>query len=219
MDFWRQLDIVSPKDLERINVTMIGVGGIGSPAVLALSKMGVSNITVYDDDSVELHNLPNQFFRVEDLKRSKVEALADIVASYSEDKIAIKNERYTDQKLAGIVISGVDSMSARRDIWNGVAYNTKIPFYIEARMGAEVARIYTVRPCIPSEVRWYEKTLYSDEEAVDAPCSARAIIYCTFMTASLIANQVKKIAKNQGYENEIIFDLVTMSLMTKSASS
>jgi hypothetical protein len=214
MDFWRQLDIFSPEKAKKVKVTVIGVGGIGSPTVLALAKMGISSITVYDDDKVEIHNLPNQFYRLEDLKQPKVVALAQIVGDYTGDIIQIRDEIYENQPLSDVVISGVDSMSVRKAIWEKIKYNPKVSIYIEARMGAEVARVHTVKPCDPDSVRWYESTLYSDEKAVEAPCSARAIIYCTFMIASLIANQVKRVALAQDYMKEIIFDLVTMTLIT-----
>ncbi|MFA5103544.1 MAG: ThiF family adenylyltransferase, partial [Candidatus Thermoplasmatota archaeon] len=60
MDFWRQMDIVTPTDFEKFHVTIIGAGGIGSPTALAISKMGVEKITIFDNDIVEKHNLPNQ---------------------------------------------------------------------------------------------------------------------------------------------------------------
>lgn len=216
MDFWRQLDVVSPSDLADLKVTIIGVGGIGSSTTLALVKMGVQNIIVYDDDKVELHNLPSQLYRFSDLGKTKVEALKEICQDYAGVVIEAKPERFNGQQtLSGIVISGVDSMASRKEIWKKVKYNPSIQLYIEARMGAEVARIYTVRPCDPWEVNWYEMSLYSDEEALEAPCTARAVVYCSFMIAALIANQIKKFARREEVNNEIIFDLVTLTLLTE----
>lgn len=214
MDFWRQLDVVSPEDLSQLSVTIIGAGGIGSPTTLALAKMGVENITVYDDDSVELHNLPNQLYRFGDLGKTKVEGLKDICQDFAGVLIDIKPERLNRQhSLSGVVVSGVDTMSSRKEIWQRVKYNPAVQIYVEARMGAEVCRIHTVKPCDPSDVKWYETTLYSDEEAVEAPCTARAIIYCSFMIGALVANQVKKFARAEPLAHEVIFDLKTLTLL------
>ena len=213
LDFWRQLDVVSPSDLANLKVTVIGVGGIGSPTTLALAKMGVSQISVYDDDSVELHNLPNQLYRLSDLGKTKVEALSDATDDYAGVSLETKAERFENQQLSGVVISGVDSMAARKAIWQKIKFNPSVQLYIEARMGAEVCRIHTVRPTDPTEVKWYETTLYSDEQAQDLPCTARAIIYTVFVVAGLIANQVKKLARGQTLCKEIIFDLVTLTFM------
>ena len=214
MDFWRQRDVVSPEDLASLRVTIIGAGGIGSPTTLALAKMGVSQIVVYDDDSVELHNLPNQIYRFSDLGKTKVEGLKNICQDFAGVLIEVKPECFDGQQpLSGIVVSGVDTMAARKEIWQRVRYNPAVQIYIEARMGAEVARIHTVRPCDPSLVRWYETTLYSDEEAMQAPCTARAIIYCALMSGALVANQVKKFARAELLAREVIFDLKTLSLI------
>ena len=59
--YWRQTDIVDADRLAELPVTVIGAGATGSFITLALAKMGVRHITVYDDDTVEEHNLPNQF--------------------------------------------------------------------------------------------------------------------------------------------------------------
>src|SRR5512138_700999 len=117
MDFWRQMDIVTPTDLEKFPVTIIGVGGIGSPTALALSKMGVQNITIYDDDDVEDHNLPNQMYRISDLGKSKVEGTRDICNDFAGLNIDIHKERFENQPISGIVISGVDTMKSREIIW------------------------------------------------------------------------------------------------------
>ncbi len=214
MDFWRQLDVVSPEDLASLQVTVIGVGGIGSPTTLALAKMGVSQIVIYDDDSVELHNLPNQIYRLSDLGKVKVQGVVDICRDFAGVVVEGKPERFNGgQQLSGIVVSGVDTMAARKEIWTRVRYNPTVQTYIEARMGAEVARIHTIKPCDPSQVKWYEATLYSDEQASGLPCTAQAIIYNVFCIAGLVANQIKKIARAEPLAREVIFDLKTLSLI------
>ena len=49
--FWRQLDLCPPDKL-KFPITVIGAGAIGSAAVVTLAKMGCSNITVYDEDTL-----------------------------------------------------------------------------------------------------------------------------------------------------------------------
>ncbi len=214
MDFWRQLDIVSESELQ-IPITVIGAGGIGSPVCLALAKMGCGQLAVYDDDTVEMHNLPNQLYRIADLGKPKVAALAEIVQAFTGTAIATHAERVDGQRLAGLIVSGVDSMAARRQIWEQtVRYKPGVRLYIDARMGAEVCRIYTVRPVDPDDVRLYEATLYSDDEAEDEPCTARSIIYNVLPVAGLVANQVKKYVKGELLSREIVMDLKTLILFT-----
>lgn len=216
MNFHRQMGIISPEELEETSVTAIGAGGIGNPAIVAMAKMGIKKITVYDDDVVEPHNLPNQlFFGFSDIGRLKVDAIALKCQELAGVEIIKKPEKFTDQELSGIVISAVDSMDVRKDIWNKTKYNINVPLYIEARMGAEIARVYTLRPCDPSLVKWYEGMLYSSKEAVKLPCTARAIIYNTLGTAYLIAAQVKKFIKGEPLMKEIISDCSGPILITQ----
>jgi molybdopterin/thiamine biosynthesis adenylyltransferase len=214
MDYWRQAGIVSHDDLNRMPVTVIGAGGIGSPTTIALAKMGVEDITIYDPDVIEEHNLPNQMYRLSDVGSPKVIALKDLVENYSGTSVETKQEEFSDQDVQGLVVSGVDSMDARKQIWEeAIKWNPNVSMYIEGRMGAELARIQSVDPCDPDQVKWYESTLYSSADAEQAPCTERAIIYNVFMIASLIASQAKKFLNNQDIKKQIIFDLATLTLI------
>ncbi len=214
MDFWRQFDIVRADDLV-FPVTVIGCGGIGSPTVLALTKMGCLDVTVWDDDSVEEHNLPNQIYRIADVGQPKVESLARVVADFTGVTLKTNIRRVEKTTpLEGVVVSGVDTMAARAEIWHAVRYKPRVGLYVDARMGAEVCRIYTIRPSNPDDVKEYEATLYPDGEAQELPCTGRAIIYNIFLIAALACSQVKKFARGQEFPREIIFDLVTLSMLT-----
>jgi len=214
LDFSRQSDLVETEALET-RITIIGCGGIGSFTALALAKMGCVHLTLYDDDLVEEHNIPNQLYRPGDVGQLKVERLADIIKSFTGTGIDARPERVQGQRLEGIVVSGVDSMEARRRIWDrSIRFKAAVSTYIDARMGAEVARIYTVRPTDPDDVRFYEKTLYSDEEALHLPCTAQAIVYTGFGIASLVAGQVKRVAVGDECKREIIFDQNTLTFLT-----
>ena len=80
MNFHRQLDVLDVPRLARTPITVIGAGAVGSFTVLALAKCGAEKITVWDDDSIESHNLPNQWYRLADLGRPKVQALKALIA-------------------------------------------------------------------------------------------------------------------------------------------
>lgn len=213
MDFLRQLDLVKEEALQ-IPIAIVGCGGIGSFAALALAKMGCRNLALYDDDLVEDHNVPNQIYRPEDVGKAKVEALAEILVAFADLHPEVHRERVDGHRLQGIAIACVDSMEARKIIWRkSIRYRASVKLYIDARMGAEVSRLYTVRPVDPDDVRFYEKTLYDDAEAAPLPCTASAIIYNGFSIASLIGNQVKKFVMGEGVKQEILCDLMTLTLI------
>lgn len=213
MDFSRQTDLVDIEALET-PVTLVGCGGIGSFSAMALAKMGCLHLTLYDDDLVEQQNIPNQLYRPSDVGHLKVERLAEIIKSFTGTSVEARPERVHSQRLQGIVVFGVDSMEARRRIWErSIRFKASVAALIDARMGAEVSRIYTVRPVDPDHIRYYERTLYSDDEALQLPCTAQAIVYNGFGIASLVAGQVKRVAMGEAWQREIIFDQRTLTFL------
>jgi hypothetical protein len=86
---------------------------------------------------------------------------------------------------------------------------------MDGRMGGQVLRIFTVNPCDPDDIRLYEASLHSDAQAVELPCTERAIIYTVAFLAGFIANQVRKYVLAQAYPREIIFDAQTLTFIKK----
>lgn len=213
--FHRQLDLAPPDSL-KIPITVIGTGGIGSFTVLSLAKMGCTDITVFDDDTVENHNLPNQFFREEDIGKPKVEALKEIVKSFTGTEITAMNEKFEKQPLKNIIIVAVDTMDVRIKIWDKVKYNSQISLYIDSRMGAEVMNIFTVIPTDPDDIKMYEHpdVLFPSTEAYSGRCTARAIMYNVLTIAAIIAGQVKKhCVREELYKKTIIMDTKNLILI------
>ena len=209
--FQRQLDIVSPEQLA-FSIVVIGAGAIGSATVVTLAKMGCSDITVWDDDILEEHNVPNQLCKPAMVEKPKVEALRGLTAELTEVVVKTENRRYRGQKLRGVVIAAVDSMDAQLAIWKRVKLDPDVPLLIDARMGAEFARIYAIHPCDPEEIDFYEQNLYTSSEAEQLPCSARSIIYCRTVVAGLIAVLIKRYAAGSALPYELLLDLPSFKL-------
>jgi molybdopterin/thiamine biosynthesis adenylyltransferase len=187
----RQMDII-PIDVLGENITVIGGGAIGSFVTLCLAKMGFGNITVFDDDKIEEENMNCQFYRFSDIGSYKVGALYGLVKDFTKVEIVAKTERYERGMFPGIVISAVDSMEVRKRIW--MNHKNQAPFtkaIIDPRMGAEDAHLYVMNPMDQKDIETYEKTLYTDEAAVQERCTAKATIYTACMLSGLVAKAVK----------------------------
>ena len=206
--YHRQLDLLPLDRLQKAQVTVIGAGAVGSFTAFTLAKMGVGRIVVYDDDTVTEHNLPNQLFRIEDIGREKVHALAEIVREFHSVEIEAVAEKYVDQPLSGIVIIAVDSMDTRLKIWEHVRYNLRIELFIDSRMGAEVGRVITIRPADPDDVALYESTLHTSAEAFQARCTEKAVIYTVLGIASAISGTVKRHLVHQENPRDLVLDFV-----------
>jgi molybdopterin-synthase adenylyltransferase len=187
--FIRQQDILPADKLAKLSITVIGCGAVGSFTVLTLAKMGITDITVYDGDTVEEHNLPNQWYKVEDIGRRKTDALWDIVYDFTGVELKANDYHYERETLRGIVICCVDSMDTRLKIWREVK-KFEPELYIDTRMGAEVGKVLVVHPSLPNSCRKYEGDLYPSSEAFQAPCTAKATIYCAAGLAAYAGSTV-----------------------------
>ena len=81
-----QIGIEGQQKLRDAHVLIIGLGGLGSPAAMYLATAGVGQLTLVDDDIVEISNLQRQIIhRSQNIGDSKV-------ASAKSNLLAINNE-------------------------------------------------------------------------------------------------------------------------------
>lgn len=189
--FLRQLALVPGDVLDKAHVAIIGVGGLGSFVALALAKLGIANLDLYDEDAIEEHNVSNQLYGPMHLGMRKTTACKEVIGLLTEHEHIVSHTYNVDRDLlipAPLVVTCVDSMEARAQIWQAIKGSPAVEALIDARAGAEQLR-FIYAPV--SEHARYETTLYSDEEALTLPCTARAIIYTAFMAGSVVASLVK----------------------------
>lgn len=163
----RHREVFSPDLFGDRRVDVIGVGATGSRIALGLAKLGVQNLHAWDFDVVEEHNIANQLYSVNDVGQPKVEALRALIFEQTGDEINVHDEAVTGEtKLGEVVFMLTDTMSSRRDIFEGsLAGRFTAKLMIETRMGVDEGRVYAVRPWNPIEVRRWLGTLYDDEDA------------------------------------------------------
>lgn len=210
MNYLRQLGILDPKNII-FPVTIIGCGGIGSPTALLLAKIGWKKLILVDPDTVEEHNLPNQMYPFSAVGQKKVDACSDLVHQFSNCLVTVLPEKFEDCE-PGIIVSGVDSMKSRMEIWEKIKFNINVPLYLDARIGAELVQLFTVQPSSIEDVEMYEKSLFPDEKSQVLPCTARAIMYTGFTIAGIIGSQLKKWLNDEKYPRRLSFDLHTLIL-------
>jgi len=132
-------------------VTVIGAGGIGSPAVQYLAAAGIGRLRVVDDDEVSLDNLQRQtLFGTGDVGRPKVEVAAEAVARLNPDvQFEGVRERIgpanAAELLAGAdaVVDGSDNFATRLAV-SDAATALRIPL-ISAAIGQFQIQVATFR--------------------------------------------------------------------------
>lgn len=194
----RQADLI-PIDRQDVGITIIGAGAIGSHVALSLVKSGFEDIIVFDFDEVSIENMSCQGYRKQDIGKSKVDALKEIILMYTGVSInVIAKEWAPDPQENRIVVVAVDSMKARTEIFEEIQKKCfNVEYIIDPRMGAEVAALYVMKPHKESES--YKKTLYSDESAVQERCTAKATNYTANMLSGLVVKTIKNLALDEPY--------------------
>lgn len=90
-------------------VVVLGAGGLGSAVVPALVAAGIGQITVVDDDRVEVTNLHRQTMHTPaDVGRTKVESATDAAAALSPETLVIPVPRRFDTDNADELLTGAD---------------------------------------------------------------------------------------------------------------
>ena len=93
--------------LANSHVTLVGVGGIGSPVLQYLAAAGIGSLTLIDDDRVEASNLQRQtIFAEADIGRSKAATAREWVSRFDPALTAVAVERRIDSDNAASVLDG-----------------------------------------------------------------------------------------------------------------
>lgn len=199
--FLRQRDIFIPEENTKISV--IGAGGIGSWVALGLSKTGFEKIEVWDGDIIEDHNIPNQIFLSSGL--NKAEELAKIVPGVTSIPKYWEGEKINSD----IIVIGVDNMSTRKKIIE----TQRASLCVDGRIGGELIRVLSVSPIDFGSKQYYLDSWYPSSEAVELPCTARAIADIGFFVSGIICNLVRKFLKESNVIREIVFDAKTLEIL------
>ena len=107
--------------LARTSALIVGVGGLGCPAALALAASGVGRVGLADHDAVTLDNLARQILhRTEDVGRLKVDSGADSIfrlsAEVAVDKIPQKLTRGNVARIIApydVIVDGSDNLATK----------------------------------------------------------------------------------------------------------
>ncbi len=139
-----QIDIEGQQKLLDANILIIGAGGLGSPASIYLTAAGVGQITLYDDDQVDLSNLQRQIaHNTDDIGTDKVISTQKTLKNINPDtKVLAYTERLDSEKLnqevdqADVVLDCSDNFKTRFAI-NQACVSHKTPLVSGAAIRLE----------------------------------------------------------------------------------
>ncbi len=116
-----QCDIAGQDKLIAAKVLVVGAGGLGSPASMYLAAAGVGQLTIYDDDKVDLSNLQRQIaHHTDDVGTAKAISTRATLAKLNPDVSVnavcarLQGDKLMDEvEQADIVLDCSDNFSTR----------------------------------------------------------------------------------------------------------
>lgn len=186
-------------EIQKARIIIAGIGGIGSNVAFQLARMIPANLTLYDDDIVEMVNMAGQLYSYNDVGKSKVDAIADMIGRYTSMRqvLAIKDKFASDKEPGDIMICGFDNMRARRVFFNSwynhisdksVEERSKC-LYLDGRLSMDTLQILCIKGDDQYNVERYEREfLFADYEADATVCSRKQTTYLACMIGSLMVN-------------------------------
>ena len=145
MDLSKSFEFFNPDKCAKTRIHIIGCGSVGSSLAVCLARLGLTNISLYDFDVVEAHNLANQMFTTEDIGKPKTTAVAEMLHKINPDidaELKIFDKGYDKQRLSGYVFLCVDSIELRRRIVKENATNMNIKAVFDFRTRLTDAQHY-----------------------------------------------------------------------------
>lgn len=175
-----QVDISGQEKLLQAKILIIGAGGLGCPAAIYLAAAGIGQITIYDDDKVDLSNIQRQIAHyTDDVGTEKVISTLETLKKINLDvNVKAKSQRLAGKLLedevaqADVVLDCSDNFSTRFDINRAcVKHNTPLVSAAAIRFEGQVS-IFTPgknnSPCY--------NCLYADNGEEMQNCATNGVI-------------------------------------------
>ena len=202
-------------------IHIIGCGAIGSTIAEMLTRLGFAKLYLYDFDKVSDHNITNQMFRMKDIGRPKVEALAEILKDINPDiQLELHNEGWNEySRVTGIVFLAVDSIEVRKEIVDTYKFNKDIKFVSDCRMRLTDAQYYAADWNNDKEItRLYNSMDFTSEEAKESTpvsaCGTTLSVTPTVRTiVSLAISNLINFLNKQPYKTLINIDAFAMNIV------
>jgi hypothetical protein len=197
------------------SATIIGCGGLGGTTALTLAKMGYKYLTLVDPDVVADENTGTQLFRPSDIGMPKIMALQETLVDFADDIYISGVQGRIDAKSyipGGIIISCVDSITARKEIWQSVK-TSAAEWYLEMRMAAEELQIHTVN--MFHDWYWYEQYIagQNEDDVVELPCTMKATYFTAMVAGGLAGSIVRKIHTGKPVAHKLTFNMLASVYM------
>ena len=201
LNFSRQTKLVPTEEINQYKIKVFGVGSVGSYVTKLLAKVGFNKIEVYDMDIVEEENLSAQAFDFRHLKKTKVDAMKEIVKECAGIDIKTHHGQITkDTPIEGepntIYCCFFDSFEARQLVFDFIKPLPTI--FVDARIGGYNMRHYFVECSNQKDKEDYESTLNTGASS-ELGCGEKANAMINMQIAGKIVANIVNFIRGQRY--------------------
>ena len=185
-------------DMRHVSVAVAGLGGIGSWASYFMARCNPYEMQIFDYDYVAVHNMGGQMFNVEDIGERKVYCMQNKIRRFYTGMLYAYDTKFRiNYPGYDIVLSCVDSMSSRKDIFETYRNESRKKLLIDGRLAAEQFQVLCVDFTDAYSVERYQKEfLFDDKEAEQTICSYKQTSYMSAMIASYMVNMAVNFVSN-----------------------
>ncbi|APQ95615.1 tRNA threonylcarbamoyladenosine dehydratase [Clostridium botulinum] len=195
MENWLQRTefLIGKEAIEKLNkskIVVLGVGGVGSFVIEALVRSGVGNITIVDNDTIDITNINRQIHaNLNTVGKSKVEVMKERILSINPNcNVKIHEEFINKDNISELVAKDtnyvVDAIDTASSKILSIVWCDKNNINIISSMGTanklhptelRIADIYDTKVCPLAKIMRYElrkrnikslKVLYSEETPI-----------------------------------------------------
>lgn len=197
-------------------ITVIGCGSLGGNIAVALAKMGLDEFDLFDMDTVEEHNVPNQPFNMHQIGEKKTEAVASMICSqfntrgWPSTTHEVNCYGEWDETVPirqGIIINAPDSIAVRKSVFERAP---KRSFIVDVRSGPESYNVYFCDTEDPKSVKFYSDTFFDVSNAVNDGCGAQSTVFGSLDITALAVNGVVRHVNNERVPCMVIGDLMSL---------
>ena len=204
--FMRNKDLIDQKLLKSVSV--IGAGGVGSMLIPCAAMMGFKKFVLWDNETLEEHNLSTTAYPDIMIGRPKVKAATESIRRYCNAKwthIAAKNELwFPNCDLEDIVFMAPDNMETRLSVWRKWRTNPNRICLVDMRMGALGIEVITLSK---DNSDYFPSTWKASTEISDEPCTAKHTIFTATTVSGIGLSQAFNVLHDKPFYSYIWMSL------------
>ncbi len=205
MDTTRFKDASWFEEASKLQILLIGAGGIGSHFAFNIARCNIKKLIVMDNDTVDIVNTAGQLLNYnEDRVQNKVDALKATLDYFNCNTQFIGMKHKVSELIPvnylndfDIVVSAVDNMEARQLIFDSFCQEgVTTEYFMDGRLGPEHFNIFAVSRN-EEDMKNYQDSLCLDIEIEPLPCTFKQTTYMASMIGAMMSNIVVNICSKR----------------------